>query len=422
MRNYLFILFIFFSFITRTIRDLGTDPILSRLTLADIFGALGLIFALPILIKGFSRASKISRVYQMGIILILCFFVPILFSFNIQNTLIESLIILFLILISINVFEMFKDKLVSHMLPLLCITLIVSSLLGFYDLLAGSIGMPRIFTQRTNGEALSGFRNAGQAGAYYLTLLTAVIPFRYSKIYELVSPQHQKLLRLAIIFSFIFIFLTGKIAAYIGLVAGLFLLILLRRNFKALIAFIAVGVCISLLWTSLGDILPQTQKRITDKYNSRIVNNLDSNSNVTENSFFARNYGNAIRAFEDRPLIGSGLGGFAKVYDKNEVHSTYFKMLGETGLIGLFGYILLVFSIFSLFRYKKYRKHNPYADYLWTMYPLLIGCFISWGYTYHLRKREFWILVAVIIITVYQVKLHNAKALTENGELPLGEV
>ncbi len=422
MRNYLFILFIFFSFITRTVRDLGTDPILSRLTLADIFGALGLIFGLPMLIKGFSRASKISRVYQMSIILVLCFFGPILFSFNIQNTLIESLIILFLILISINIFEMFKDKLLSHMLPLLCITLIVASILGFYDLLAGAFGMPRIFPQRTDGEALSGFRNAGQAGAYYLTLLTAVIPFRYSKIYELVSPKNRKLLRISIIFSLIFIFLTGKIAAYIGLLAGLFLLILLRRNYKALIAFIAVGLCIGLLWNNLGDILPRTQKRITDKYNSRIVSNLESDSNVTEDSFFARNYGNAVKAFEDRPFIGSGLGGFAKVYDKNEVHSTYFKMLGETGLIGLIGYTLLVLSIFSLFRYKKYRKINPYADYLWTMFPLLIGCFISWGYTYHLRKREFWILVAIIIIAVYQVRKYNEKALASPDERALGEI
>jgi hypothetical protein len=34
--------------------------------------------------------------------------------------------------------------------------------------------------------------------------------------------------------------------------------------------------------------------------------------------------------------------------------------------------------------------------------PFVIGWLISWGYTYHLRKREFWIAFAIISI-VYKL-------------------
>jgi hypothetical protein len=80
----------------------------------------------------------------------------------------------------------------------------------------------------------------------------------------------------------------------------------------------------------------------------------------------------------------------------------------------------------GLFKRKKERKNNPYSDYLYNIYPFLLGCLISWIYTYHLRKREFWIMVGVLVIVNYQVKKRqrelaraNNEEETEETELPV---
>ena len=136
------------------------------------------------MLLGYIKSRQISWVYYGGILMVLMFFLPIMFSYNKLATIIESLIILFLILLSMSIFYQFKEKLVSTILPLLIYTLLIASILGFYDVLASTVGLPRIFSARNDGEAISGFRNAGQAGAYYLVFLTMLIPLKYSILKE----------------------------------------------------------------------------------------------------------------------------------------------------------------------------------------------------------------------------------------------
>ena len=40
----------------------------------------------------------------------------------------------------------------------------------------------------------------------------------------------------------------------------------------------------------------------------------------------------------------------------------------------------------------------PYSEFLANSIPFLIGCYVAWGYIYHMRKREF-----IIQITIYCV-------------------
>jgi len=413
--RYFFIAFVLVSFITQTISEPGTNPILSRLTFADIFGAFGLLFGLGSLFKGLLGSLKISRVFQFAIIMVICFFIPIMFSFRIESTIVECLILLFLVLMSISVYQEFKDELVTVVLPVLIYTLIIASILGFYDLFSKALGLPRIFPERREGEALSGFRNAGQAGAYYLVMLSILIPLRYSKLVNYLDPFKRKLLNLAIVLSVIFIFMTGKIAAYIGFSIGVFLFLIYKRNLKAIISVSLAALFLSFIWSNLETIMPTTYNRVSNKYNSRIARNLEGKS---ENKFFKDNLGGAIIAFEDRPLIGSGLGAFSKTYDSHEVHSTYFKMLGETGLIGTMGYLLFIAAFLFLFRIRREKNSNPYADFIATMYPFVLGCFISWSYTYHLRKREFWIMLSILIIANYAAKKFKLQDNNTLDEIP----
>lgn len=410
------ILFVFLSFITQTIAEPGTHPIFSRLTISDFFGALALLFGLQTLIKGFMSTQSFTKVFQMGFILIVTFFLPIFFSLNMQATLIECLILLFLLLLSIAIFENYKNSLLTHLFPLIFYTVSAAAVLGFYDLFASISGLPRLFPGRTDGEALSGFRNAGQAGAYFLVMLTILVPLKYSSLKNLLSSKNKKLLNVSLILSLIFIFLTGKIAAYVGLVFGVIFFLLYRRNLKAIVSVFVAGLIIAVLWGNMETILPDTYNRINSKYKTRVTENLN---NESDNDFIRNNYGLAFDAFEDRPLIGTGIGAFYGSYSRHEVHSTYVKMLGETGLLGSIGYILFILSFLSLFRIRTLKNTNPYADYLATMLPFLLGCFISWAYTYHLRKREFWILFSLVVICNYaarQYSLNQQKSIGD--ELP----
>ena len=408
MQKYFILLFILLSFITQPFAEPGTHPILSRVTLPDVFGALALIFGLNQLFKSFKSASNISSIYRNGFFMLLCFFLPILFSLQPDNTLREILIITFLLFISVIIFFEFKDKFLTKLLPLIMYTSILATVLGIYDAFASTSGLPRIFPSRAVGEVLSGFRNGGQAGAYFLIFITILFPLKNSKLHSNLSKYHRKLLTVALVCCFVFILLTGKIAAYLGLLAGVILFIIMKRRAKSLISLLIFGILLFFVFINLESIAPDVHNRITMKYDSRIDQRFQSDFD-SEGDFVAVNFGAAINAFEDRPLIGSGLAAIVGIYHTHEVHSTYFKILGETGLIGLFGYLLFMYAFIKLFNIRKFKNTNPYADYLNSMLPFIIGCLISWGYTYHLRKREFWILVAVILIAHYNFYKYQNK-------------
>ena len=162
------------------------------------------------------------------------------------------------------------------------------------------------------------------------------------------------------VLGLIFIFATGKIAAYFGFVAGVLFYAIKKRNLKTVILILIGGIGIVYIYTNLDKIAPSVHARIELKIQDRIVKNVDGTS---ENDFFTTNWGNAIKTFEEIPLTGSGLGGFAGNFHKNEVHSTYLKMLAETGLIGTLGYCILMLMVFYLFKKPKFHKKNIYYDY-----------------------------------------------------------
>ncbi len=420
-KNFL-IIFILLSFISKTITTYeGSATILGRITFADLFGALSLVFGIRQLLMGYITSRKISLVYYAALFMVLLFFMPILLSYNPLATIIETLIIVFLILVSVCIYYQFREKLVEVIFPTLIYTLLIASVLGFYDVLASTVGLPRIFAQRNDGEAISGFRNAGQAGAYYLVFLTMLIPLRYSSLRLKLSSRTKKVLDITLILGFLFFFATGKIAAYIGLVAGILFYAIKRRNIKTVLAILLAIIPIGFVYINLERIAPEVYYRIQDKIETRIVQNVEGTS---ENNFFSTNWGSAVQTFEDIPLTGSGLGGFAGNFHQNEVHSTYLKMLAETGLIGTFGYVLFMLLVFLLFIKPKAHDRNVYYEYLSDMLPFFLGCVISWSYTYHLRKREFWIFVAVLMITRFLAKkkaMSQAQTRLNNRSHELGE-
>ena len=398
MVKLLLTLFIFLSFITKSIGGIDhSNPILSRLTYSDIFGVLAIMIGFNHLLKGIKTCNRFLSLYTASFILVFFMFLPILFSLNIISSLLENSIIIFLIFISILIFQNYKYKLTDSLFPLIINTTIAASFIGFYDIFALNIGLPRLFDPRSSGEVISGFRNAGQAGAFFLVFLTILIPLHYSNLKNDLSKTYQILLKVALVSSIIFLFSTGKIAAYIGFVVGLFLFLIIKRDFKSLFYTSIFVVLISTGFNHLESVTPDFHNRINRKIESRIIQNYNGEN---ENKFIQNNFNGALQAFYDNPISGSGMGAFYGNYGRYEVHSTYFKILGEGGLIVTLPYIIFVLVFLKIFPKIK-TTNNPYLIYLKFMFPFILGCMISWGYTYHLRKREFWILISVIAIVKF---------------------
>ena len=403
-------IFIFLSFITHPIGDYEMgNVILRRVTFSDTFGALAIFFGIPYIFKGLDLSLKINKIYIYSFILFLSFLLPVAFSLNVIATFIESLILLFLILISILIFYGFKDSFLKLFI-LIMYTVLTAAVLGFYDIIAEMYGFPRLFRQRTNAELISGFRNAGQAGAYFMVFLTILFPLKYSKLYEMFNNKQKFLLNSSLIISVIFLFSTGKIAGWIGFAIGVFLFGVFSKNIKIILTIVILGISIFFIYQNLDIIAPDLAKRLEMKVRTRIINQIEGNE--TSNNFLENNWGGAVKAFNDNPITGTGIGGFYGNYGNYEVHSTYLKMVGETGIIGVIGYLIFIISFILLFKKpKKYNIANPYIDYLVKISPFVIGCLVSWTYTYHMRKREFWIMVAILMIIHYQAKLYEVKTL-----------
>jgi hypothetical protein len=400
--------FIYLSFITKSIGGIeNPNPILARITFSDVFGALALLFGLKYLLQGLMLANKTSKIYSVVLFFIASLVLLIPFSMNIESTIIETFILFFLVLISILIFYLFKDKLFDSIFPAVINTTIIAAILGFYDLIASIIGLPRLFDARNDGEVISGFRNAGQAGAYFLVFLTVLIPLFYSKLKEQLSRRYQKRLVISIVMSLLFLFSTGKIAAYIGFTIGVVFFLLQQRKFKLLGIASILSVFIYMGFLNIGKFAPSLNNRLNRKIETRIIQNYQG---TNTNSFFQDNFGGAIKSFTDSPLTGSGLGAFYGNYGKYEVHSTYLKMLGEGGVFIALGYLIFILVFLNLFK-NYFSKENPYENYLLLMIPFILGCLVSWSYTYHLRKREFWILVSVLVIIKYSSMVWEEKKL-----------
>ena len=125
-----------------------------------------------------------------------------------------------------------------------------------------------------------------------------------------------------------------------------------------MLPFIALGIFFPLVIVFTQEYVPSLYRRVNHKIQTRIVRNTSGERDLTKEGFFAENLGGAIQAFKDNLLTGSGLGGFGQRYGRHEVHSTYFKILGEGGLLGVFWLFFIYYYVLKLFFFngKEVRK------------------------------------------------------------------
>ena len=200
---------------------------------------------------------------------------------------------------------------------------------------------------------------------------------------------------------------TGKRAALIGAVLGVagagFAAIADGglRGRKNLIFAIALAVPLGLvLLQGFGRAITQVEgfaARTGRKFNNNTAADFSS-------GFLAENIEVTTAAFDASPIFGVGLGNVAGRYSERlEIHSTYLSIVGTSGLLGVLAY--LFFALMVLVPGKERNPSSRYTHFLRWHLPFLLGLFATWGYTYHLRKREFWVLLLILAMARHQSRV-----------------
>lgn len=367
--------------------------------------------------KIFSPSSPliVPKEIQRALILVFFGFVPgLLVSRDQVGTLIEIAVHLFVIGYCIIAINLFDSKHGFRQLQLVFTgSAILAALLGITQLVLGRSFA--LFGFQVGGDnadiAVGTFRNTGQAGTYvYIAFLTAV-----SSLYAELRSRDQRSVWLpffavASILLAGYALITGKVAASIGLLiscASLLIIGAAKRNVKTIILLSVVFSVTGFVFVSVIQDRTSLMDFLVYKWSNRI-----DPGGFRSGTFMYENFLGALEAFKNNMLLGSGFGGFIGA-QRHEVHSTYLKMLGETGLLGLGLYLWFMFGLLRTMR-RSSEGEGYYSTYLLALLAVMFGAIVSWSYTYHMRKREFWTTVALIMIAARQVRREgDSKALLE---------
>lgn len=257
--------------------------------------------------------------------------------------------------------------------------------------------MPGLISSRNLGGLQGPFRNTGQAGSFFGTHGAIIVCLLMGRV---VKPRLVYLLAAAIVIFALL--LTVKRAAVVGFGVGMVLLIAqmifsnstadkkLGASLLGVGALAVVVLRLSFLWAM--DNVPGMKWRVEYKVSEGAIEDFSD-------GFFASNITSSLSAFSDRPLIGVGLDNVRDVYQHHEIHSTYLAIIAYSGIAGVVCYGLFMSAVLrTVWRRPADAARSVYSSSLYYLFPLIIGLMVSWVYTYHLRKREFWVLMFVIVL------------------------
>lgn len=189
-----------------------------------------------------------------------------------------------------------------------------------------------------------------------------------------------------IIFNGIVLFMTATRGAALGLVAGIFVMIVLGslfirekedRNYRKISSISLIVLCLlgGMFWLS----------RKADFIQESPILSRFANISITEKTAVGRltNWGIAWEGFKEQPILGYGQSNYNLIFDAkfdpvlydqeqwfDHVHNIFFDMLIAGGLFGFIAYVLIfVFAIRML--WKDERMH-------FTEKVILIGLFVAY--------------------------------------------
>lgn len=383
-----------------------------RFALPDVVGLLLIGSWLVVGIADRRLSLRIPVEFRAYLPLLFVYLLGISFSRYPGRGVLELLIHVFIFVVALALYNLYRRLPSAEAMPMALRLLLWAggalAVLGLVDFFLWPSLLPG------SGNGLVGtFRNTGQAGAFFGMYLAILIP---GFLAGLIKPTRVQLgLLLSIVFALVF---TSKRAALIGLAVGLCVLAVTmlfstsKRDKKfglaiiVMLVFLAPLAYYAFLWGL--DNIEGMAWRFGRKFNQYAVEDF-------QEGFLAENIAAMKTAFEINPLVGVGLGNVAGVItEKYEIHSTYLAILGNGGLLGAVAYLYFMFV--HGWQASRFRGSDPYAMYLRYYIPMLVGLVIAWAYTYHLRKREFWILFLLVSLVVHAAKeARSAAQATSKG-------
>ena len=258
------------------------------------------------------------------------------------------------------------------------------------------------------GGLVGGFRNTGQAGTFFSLGLIFLLALIYSG-----SFQKRYIVYIMCTIVFVALLATSKRAALLGvLAAGGMLYIFgvggnrssfLKRTMIALILVTFSGAAFE--YTSEWGVenIEGLEKRIERKF----VSDFDGSSQ----SFLSDQVYKTLDIIEISPFFGAGASGsIGFLGSRHEIHNGFLKVVGISGLVGgvLFGFYWLT-MLKEIYSSRRESVVRNYYGFVATVCPLFVGYSVAWLYTYPLRKREFWLLMAFIYVFIHFEKNQHKK-------------
>jgi hypothetical protein len=168
-----------------------------------------------------------------------------------------------------------------------------------------------------------------------------------------------------------------------------------RRQFAKAVALVAVGsVCLAALYFIVfhGLLDPEESAHYLERAEAIRTGGTDS-------AFWNDNMQSAVDCFRESPLTGVGLGlGTVETTGAidHELHSTFFKFLGDGGALMVLTGLWLLISMGMMG--ARYRRFLPLAHLTlvnaYRVAYLSVFVLNFWGYS--IRRREFWFAIAIV--------------------------
>ena len=375
------------------------EGVSGRVIAADFF-ALGL-FIPAILFAGRVRINSQFNLYPVFLGFM---FLSLMISVHPERGLVEYLVHVFNFAVGLAVFNLVSNARSFSVADAIYSAFYAAASVALLGLLQFMF-FPDWFGGRQIGGLVGTFRNTGQAGTFFGTFLALVVPALAAGLI-----RRTPINLLGVVLLVLCLLLTVKRAAMLGFGIGIVGMLLVmvftgsaadrRRNIGFLIA--------TLIALPLGTQAFDYVAANVEGYENRLERKVENFS--TEefvDKFFGENSAGALAAFEDEPLIGVGPGNIIGQYtEKYEIHSTPLSILASSGLLGFAAYLVFLFHwLWTVWRAGEGQLIE--ARYLRLLFPMLCGLVVSWGYTYHVRKREFWILYGITAFACWLVNLHR---------------
>ena len=382
IRAILFPYFILMGFLQ--VDEISQGNVFSRVVGADVYGLVILALAPLVALTALLRPP---RTYILFGCLIAAFAVSGLLSEQPGAAAGELLVIAYGVVLSLAIYAILTSLDIRGLDRVVDDYLLAAGLLAGWGVL-GFVGVLPAHAASVGG-LVGGFRNTGQAGSFFgiaLAIATA----------RLVSGRSRPINVVLATVIAIALVLTIKRSALIGVGASLALLLLFSpfidrqriRQLGVLVLLIAALAGAGYLLMRLAS----HDTAISDRLHRKV---LEYSVDRFSRGFWFDNIKAAIAAFEAHPILGVGLGNIQGRWTyQYEIHSTYFTVLSSGGLVGILCYLGAMGSYFQALL-KGAGRRLAASPTLVALTCFLAGNLLTWLYTNHLRRREFWLLLAI---------------------------